>query len=76
MTISNRYKDILDKLIDSSDIESSDRAHSPDWPGLIDKGSRNTLRSRDGSPTLSKEDCLDNNVFVMSLELVSIIRDS
>lgn len=36
--IPNRYKDILDDLIDSSDTKSWD------WPGFIDKESSNVLR--------------------------------
>ncbi len=66
--IPNKYKDTLDDLIDSSDTESQDRPNSPNRPGLIDKGSRNTPRSRGGSPTLSEEDRLDEDVPVTSLE--------
>lgn len=35
VAIPNRYKDILDNLINSSDLES------PDWSKLIDKKSHN-----------------------------------
>ncbi len=62
IAIPNKYKNTLDDLIESSDIESQDRPDSPDWPRLIDKGSRNALQSRDGSPTLLEEDCLDEDV--------------
>ncbi len=63
-----KYKDTLNDFINSSDIESPDRPDSPDRPGLIDKGLRNALRSRGGSPTLSEEDRLDKDVPVTSLE--------
>ncbi len=68
--IPNKYKDTLDNLIDSSDIKSPDRPNSPDRPALIDKGSRNTPKSRSGSSTLSDEDCFNENVLVMSLESI------
>ncbi len=76
MAISNKYKDTLDDLIDSSDIEFSDwpnspnRPDSPDWPGLFNKGSRNAPRSRGNSLTLLEEDYLDEDVLVTSLDLV------
>ncbi len=74
--ISNNYKDTFDDLIDSSDTKSLDRPDSLDWPGQIDKGSRNTPRSRGGSPTLSEEDCLDEDVLITSLELAPKIQAS
>ncbi len=74
--IPNKYKDTLDDLIDSSNTESQDRPNSSDWPGLIDKGLRNTSRSRNGSPTLLEEDRLDEDVPVTSLELAPKIRAS
>ncbi len=60
--IPNKYKDSFNNLIDSSNTESPDWLDSPDWPELINKRLRNALRSRGGSPTLSKEDRLDEDV--------------
>ncbi len=62
MAIPNKYKDTLDDHIDSSDTKSPDWPDFPDRPGLIDKGSRNTPRSRGGSPTLLEEERLDEDV--------------
>lgn len=56
MTIFNKYKDILNDLIDSSDPKFLD------WLKLIDKKSRNALRSRSGLRDLLKKNCLDKNV--------------
>lgn len=75
MTIPNKYEDILDSLIDSSDIESLDLLHFPDRFELIDKGPHQELKSRDGLSTLLEEDCLDGNILVISLELASMIQD-
>ena len=70
MTIPNRYKDIFDDFIDSSDAESLDR------PEPIDKGLRNTSRS-DGSPTrLLKRDCLNKNILDRLSQLVPKTRDT
>ena len=66
--IFNKYKKTLDNLINSSDIESSNYPDSPNWLRLIDKKSYNILKSRDSSPTFSKEDCLNKNVLITSLE--------
>ncbi len=74
--IFNKYKDILDNFIHSSDTESPDRPDSLNRPGLIDKRSHNTPRSRSDSSTFLEEDCLDENVPVMSLELVPKIQAS
>lgn len=74
-TIPNRYKDTLNDLIDSSNIESSDWPNSSDRTGLINKGSCNTFRPSDGSSTLSKDDRLHDNISVTSLELMSRIQD-
>ena len=52
MAISNKYKDTLDDLIDSSDIKSSDQPKFPDRLGPIDKGTRNAPKSRSASPSL------------------------
>ena len=77
MAISNKYKDTLDDLIDSSDIEFPDHPDSSNWLRLIDiKGSRNTPKFRDGSPTFLEKDCLDENILIMSLEPAPKIRDS
>ncbi len=70
MAIPNKYKDTLDDLIDSSDTESLDHPNSPNRPGLIDKGSRNALKFRGGSPIFVEEDRLDEDVSIMSLEPV------
>lgn len=56
VTISNKYKDTFDNLIDSSD------AISPDWLGLIDKKLRNTPKSKSNPMGLSKRGCLDKNI--------------
>ncbi len=76
MVISNKYKDTLDDFIDSSDTKSPDWPDSPDRPELIDKGLCNASRSRGHSLTLLEEDCLDEDVLVTSLELMSKIRVS
>ncbi len=70
IVISNKYKNSLDNLIDSSDIEFLDWPNFSDWLGLINKGPRNIPRSRSNSPTLSNKDCLDENVPVTLLEPV------
>lgn len=76
MGIPKKYKDILDDLIDSLDTKSPDWPNSPNWLGSIDKESCNALRSRSGLSTLLEKDCLDENVLVISLELVPKIQDS
>ena len=78
MVISNKYKDTLDDHIDSSDTKSPDQPESPDWLGLIEKGTRNAPRSKGASPSLleEKEDCLDKDVLVTSLKLVPKTQDS
>lgn len=68
-TISKKYKDILDDFIDSSNTESPNWSDFLDWPKLINKGLHNTFSSRGSLPTLSKEDYLDEDVLVLSLEL-------
>lgn len=89
MVILNRYKNTLDNLIDSLDIEY------PDWPGFsqlgflwldspiwpefleqlrqIDKSLNNISKSRSGFPTFLKENCLRNNILVILLKLLSTI---
>ena len=74
--IPHKYKDPYDDLIDSSDTESPDWPDSLDRPGLIDKGSRNAPRFRDGLPTLLEGDFLDKDVPVTSLEPASKIPAS
>lgn len=76
MIISNRYKDTLNDFIDSSDTEFSDWLESPNRPGPIDKGTHNALRSRSASPTLSEEDCLDEDILVTSLKLAPKTKNS
>ena len=73
MAIPNKYKDTLDDLIDSSNIESSDQPESPDWLGPIDKGKYNSPKFRGTSSSLFEEEknCLDEDVLVTSLELAS-----
>ena len=66
--ILNKYKETLDDLIDSSDIESPDYPDSPNRPELNDKGLRNTAKSRDGSPNFSIKDCLNEDISITSLE--------
>ena len=70
MAISNRYKDILDDLINSSDVESSDRL------GPIDKGSCNLSRSERSLTRLLERDCLDKNILDKSSRLAPKTRDS
>ena len=73
--ISNKYIDTFDELIDSFDTKSSDHSDSPNWPRLIDKGLYNALKSKDGSSTFLKEDCLDEDISITSLELAPKIRN-
>ncbi len=61
MKIPNKYKDILDDLIDSSDIKSSDLSK------LVDKGFHNTSRSEGCLIGLSKVDDLNEDVLDMPL---------
>ena len=56
VAISNQYKDTLDDLIDSSDLESLD------WVEQIDKKSRNAPMSEGSSADLSEKDCLDEDL--------------
>ena len=75
-TILNKYKDTLDDLIDSLDIEFLGHPDSLNWLELIDKGSRNAPKSRDGLPTFLAKDCLDKNISIESLGPVLKIQDS
>lgn len=75
-TILNKYKDTLDDLIDRLDTESLDQSESLDWLEPIDKGIRNVLASKNDSLSLSKKDCLDEDVLIKLLGLVLKIWDS
>ena len=68
MAISNKYNNTLDNLIDSSDTEFPDQLESLNWPRLTEKKTRNTPRSKNASPRLLEEDCLDEDVLVTALE--------
>ena len=48
---------------------------SPNWLRLIDKGSRNTLKSRDHLLTFLEEDHLDKDVLITSLDSALKILD-
>ena len=75
VAISNKYKNTFDDLIDSSDIASPDHPDSWNWPGLIDKRSRNTPKSKNGSPTFLEKNCLDEDILITSLKLAPKIWD-
>ena len=66
--IPNKYKDTFDDFIDSLDTKSPDQLESLDRPEPIDKGTRNTPKSRGALPSFSKKDCLDKDVLVTALE--------
>lgn len=66
--IFNNYKDTVDNLINSSDTKSLDWPDFPNRLKLIDKELRNTLKSKSGSLTLLGEDCLIEDVSIMSLK--------
>lgn len=77
-TIPNKYKNILNDLIDlinCLDTEFSDWPDFSNWPDssnwlrLIDKGLRNAPRFIGNLSTLLEEDRLDENVLVTSLKL-------
>ena len=73
--IPNKYKDTLDNLIDSSDIEFPYYLDFLNQLELIDKGSRNMPKSKDNSPTFLEKDCLDKNILNTSLESALKIQD-
>ena len=75
MAIPNKYKNTLDDLIYSSDIESLNHSNSSNRPRLIDKGSHNALKSRSGLPTFLEESRLNDNVSITSLEPTLKILD-
>lgn len=62
--ILNKYKDTFYDLIDNLNTESLSQLEFPNWPKLIDKGTRNMRRSGGASSNLSKEDYLDEDVLV------------
>ena len=55
---------------------SSNQSESPDWLGSIDKRTQNVSISRGASPSSLEENCLDKDILVTSLELVSRTGDS
>ena len=69
MAISNKNKDTLDDLINSLDTEFLNR------PELINKEICNAPRSKNASPSLLEENCLDGNILVSSLKLAPKIQD-
>ena len=73
--IPNKYKDTLDNLINSLDIESLDQPESADRPGTIDKGIRNLPRSRSALSSLLENDCLDKDALVTLLERAPCTQD-
>ena len=70
VAISNRYKDTLDDLIDSSDPESPDRA------GPIDERSHNAPMFEGSSADCSEGNCLDENLPDRSSWLAPKTEDS
>ena len=76
IAILNKYKDTLDDLIDSSDTKSPDHLNSPNWAKFIYKRLCNAPKSRNGSPTFLKKDCLDKDISITSLETTPKIEDS
>ena len=73
--ICNKYKNTLDDLNDSLDINLLDQLKSLDWIELIDKETYNIFNSKSTSPGFLEEDCLDKNILVMLLELAPKIWD-
>lgn len=70
MAIFNRYKDILNNIIDSSDPKSSDRLE------LIDKGLRNMPKFESSSTGLLEGDYLNKNISDRSSQLAPKTRNS
>ena len=68
MAIFNKYKNTLDDLIDSLDIEFLDHPDFINRPRFIDKRSDNMPKSRGNLPTFLDEDYLNKNVPIMLLE--------
>lgn len=61
--ILNRYKNTLDEFIDSLDTKPLD------WPELINKGLRNTPKSKSSLMGLLEGNYLDEDISGMSLGL-------
>ena len=58
ITICNKYNNILNDFINSSDLKSLN------WPRSIDKNYINILISRNHLTSFPEEDCLNKNVLV------------
>ena len=54
-TMPNKYKDTLNDLINSLDIEFSNCLDSLNWPELIHQGLYNVSKSKSGSSTFLKK---------------------
>ena len=70
VAIHNQYKETLDDLIDSSDLELSD------WAGPIDERSRNTPISKWSSTDLLEGNCLDKDLSDKLSRLAPKTQDS
>lgn len=70
VAISKQYKDTLNDLINSSDLEFLDQAKP------IDEKFWNTLISESSSPDLLKKNCLGEHLLNRSLWLVLKIQNS
>lgn len=68
----NKYKNTFNDLINSSNTEFP---YYLNWLGLMNKRSHNIVKFKVNLPIFFKEDCLNKNVFVMSLELKLKIRN-
>lgn len=73
IAIPNKYKNTLNNLINSSNIEFLDWPNSLDLPGLIDKRLHNMFKFRGSLPTSLVGNYLDEDILVTLLELVSKI---
>lgn len=69
VTISNRYKNSLYNLIDSSG------ANNLDWPNLINKKLCHIPRIKDSSTRFLEGNCLNKNVLDRSLRLAPKTQD-
>lgn len=69
MLIPNKNKDTLNNPIDSLDTEFLNSPKFLDWPKLSNKKIRNISCSRSTLSTYSKENCIDYDISVISLEL-------
>lgn len=69
VAICNRYENILDEFINSSDPKS------PDWAGLIDERFRNAPMSKSNLTDLSVGDYLDEDLSDRSSQLALKIED-